>query len=229
VALRKAIDRVVNVGCHELALVAFSDILRRVSNAHSAYANVMYTRERAEKKLPMPAPQFLQSLQSKAAAVKLLNGVVIEYDPEARLGDARQLPVVSSSVDAVVTHPPYIASIPYAEYGALSLRWLGQDPGDLDSKLTGGRRRANNVIARFKSSYAEGLSEISRVLKPGRFSMFLVGNPTVFGNRVDLSAMTIELAALCCLELVAEARREGINRRANLMGSESVLVFRKTM
>ncbi len=34
----------------------------------------------------------------------------------------------------------YIGSIPYAEYGVLSLTWLGYDAKQLDRELTGGRR-----------------------------------------------------------------------------------------
>ena len=64
-------------------------------------------------------------------------------------GNATALPMANDSVDAVISHPPYVGSIPYAEYGALSLRWLGFDPKQLDRQLTGGRRQSREVVERF--------------------------------------------------------------------------------
>ena len=57
---------------------------------------------------------------------------------------------VDDCVDAIVIIP-YIGSIP-AEYGLLSLTWLGHDYKKLDSVLTGGKRQRKDVD-RFREGY----------------------------------------------------------------------------
>jgi tRNA G10 N-methylase Trm11 len=143
-------------------------------------------------------------------------------------GNACDLSGISSdSIDAVVTHPPYIGSIPYAEYGVLSLKWLGEDPRELDGILTGGRRQSPDVVERFRADYSSTLQAIRRVLKPCRMAFVMVGNPVVRGEVVDLARMTCELAGNAGLQHVATALRKGMNRRANKMGAESLLLFEK--
>ena len=69
--------------------------------------------------------------------------------------------------------------------------------------------------------------EAERVLKPGRYVFLMVGNPTVRGDIVNLVGMTLKLARDVGLELTARAGRQGVNRRANKMGAEHLLFFRK--
>src|SRR5690606_8304059 len=143
-------------------------------------------------------------------------------------GNAVNLPIASNSIDAIITHPPYIGSIPYAEYGSLSLKWLGYNPKELDKSLTGGQRQSKDVVARFYDQYGQTLKEAHRVLKPTGMCFLLVGDPVVKGTQVDLAAMTLELARKARLELISTHTRHGMNRRANLMNHETLLFFRKS-
>jgi tRNA G10 N-methylase Trm11 len=135
--------------------------------------------------------------------------------------------MADASVDAIVTHPPYIGSIPYAEYGLLSLVWLGHDPRKLDNQLTGGRRQSSRVVERFEEGFREMLSEAGRVLKPHKMMVMLVGSPLVKGKRVDLAEMAKRLGSHAGFDCVATHTRAGTNRRANLMGAESLLFFER--
>jgi hypothetical protein len=212
--------------CRNLALVAFSDILRKSSNAHSGYPNVMF--DRSKETSPPAIPRFIQRLHKIGDAVLTLNSTFSkQHKPVVIRANARSLPLQAESVDAIVTHPPYVGSIPYAEYGSLSLKWLGYDPKDLDSALTGGKRQSRNVLENFRQGYAETLRESVRVLKRGRMLMVLVGHPTVKGERIDLGVMTKQLAKEAGFKLAAEYTRSGTNRRANLMGDEDLIVFAK--
>ena len=47
------------------------------------------------------------------------------------------------------------------------------------------------------------------------------------GERIDLAEMSKELATGAGFQLAAEHTRNGINRRANLMGHEDLLLFQK--
>ena len=224
--LHSAIEALESVELRRIALVAFSNILRKCSNAHSGYPNVMFDKKAPLKRSPLPA--FLKSLNETIEAVSSINGV-LPNQVEARVerGNSEELKLVDASIDAVVTHPPYIGSVPYAEYGALSLMWLGSDPKALDAALTGGKRQSKDVVRNFENSYRKIIGECHRVLKHDHYAFFMVGNPTVKGEMVDLREMTIRLANEHSFKLVGETLRHGSNRRANRMDVEFLLFFQK--
>lgn len=227
VAIHLAISDIEDQAERNVATIAFSEILRRSSNAHSGYPNVMFDKNAPEK--PSPARAFFKALNRVAEMVASLESTPADWkNVNAIEANATAIPVETDSVDAVVTHPPYIGSIPYAEYGSLSLTWMGVDPKALDRELTGGRRQSKDVVDRFATGYASMLKESARILKPGRFAFLMVGNPVVKGELIDLSEMTVELATTAGLRLVSRTVREGVNRRANKMGAEHLLFFQKT-
>lgn len=224
--VNSVIEDIEHQGLKDVARVAFSDILRRSSNAHSGYPNVMFDKNAPTKGSPIPL--FVKTLKRNVSMVASLSNVRQPW-PSVNVirGDAKALPMPSDSVDAVITHPPYIGSVPYAEYGALSIRWLGADPKEIDRQLTGGRRQLRDIVQRFKADYRQMIREVRRVLRPGRHAFLMVGSPVIRGEPVNLSEITMMFAADVGLELVAHAERHGINRRANNMGAEQLLFFRK--
>jgi len=227
VAINRAICEIKDIRKQDIAKVAFSDILRKSSNAHSGYPNVMFDKNVPERSSPVKP--FLRALIRVCEMVASLERTNARWqDVRVQQGCATAFPLDDCSVDAIVSHPPYIGSIPYAEYGALSLKWLGADPKRLDRELTGGRRQSPKVVERFQEGYSRMLTEASRVLRSGRHIFLMVGNPVVRGKTVDLATMTIDMAERAGLDLVVRTERVGINRRANKMGAEHLLFFRKT-
>ena len=228
IAIDLAISEVGGHAERTVARVAFSNILRRSSNAHSGYPNVMFDKD-SPPKGPI-VPLFLKTLKSNTEMVEALSKTKRSWSDVAVVqGNATALPLASGTVCAVVSHPPYIGSVPYAEYGALSLQWLGVDPKKLDRNLTGGRRQSKDVILRFEEGYRRMLCETHRVLRPGRYAFLMVGNPVVRRKVVDLAQMTLDFAKDTGFELAARTERYGINRRANNMGAEQLLFFRKPL
>ena len=211
-----------------IAIVAFSDILRKSSNASSKYPNVMYDKNHSVK--PLPLKSFISSF------TEIINKLI---DLSLRVGNTHcncqiilenntNLSMESEYADAIVTHPPYIAAVPYAEYGSLSLEWLQYSSKELDSKLTGGKRHSKDVTSRFENDYRKMISEAYRVLKLGKYAFFMVGNPTQNGQIVDLHEMTVRLAEEQGFKHLCTAARNGMNRRGNKMGSESLIFLQKT-
>lgn len=224
--LHNAIQKYPDKNSRDLALIAFSNILRKCSNAHSGYPNVMLQKGKHNRTLP-GAP-FLRSLKESAKKVEQLNAVYdSEIESRVDVGNAKKINLRNNSVDAIVTHPPYIGSVPYAEYGVLSLKWLGHDPKKLDHEITGGKRQSKDVVERFFLDYEKMLQEAYRVLKPNKFMFILIGDPTVKGKFIDLARKTKEISQQIGFEISAENLRSGINRRANKMGAETALFFRK--
>jgi len=209
--------------CSRLALLSFSNILRRCSNAHSGYPNVMFDGKKVNT--VNVNRLFMKSLKTTCDMVKTLSGVIGPANINIHIGDAQKLQLEDETIDAIITHPPYIGSVPYAEYGLLSLKWLGVDPRKLDEKITGGRRQSKTVVERFRNDYGKMLSECYRVLKPGKKLFLMVGNPKVKGSVIDLVQMTEDLAHEAGFQIICKTFRTGMNRRANKMGAETLLFF----
>lgn len=224
-----AIDHAIRVvECPSLrlvALLALSDILRKCSNAHRTYPNVMFDKNSKEPRPPISA--FFKRLQEISAAIADLYDLNLTEQPNVIRADAACMPLESRSVDAIVTHPPYIGSIPYAEYGLLSITWLGHDAKELDATLTGGRRQSRDVVDRFVEGFRGMLGESYRVLRPGGRMFMLLGTPLVKGKRVNLPEMALSMAADVGFSEISTKTRNGVNRRANLMGHEMLLFFER--
>jgi site-specific DNA-methyltransferase (cytosine-N4-specific) len=221
------IDVLENEKAKNIALVAFSDILRKSSNASSRYPNVMFDKK--AKKKALPAKAFLESLAYVIDAVALLTKELEgkEFSTNILQGNNLDLPFENETFDAIVSHPPYIAAIPYAEYGSLSLTWFGYDCKELDSKLTGGKRHSTKVVSRFEEDYRKYFFESYRVLKPDHYMFLLVGNPVAHGEKINLCDMTIQYAESAGFRHVVTAIRHGMNRRGNKMGDEYLVFLQK--
>ena len=221
-----AIEQIADDDLRDVCVVSLSNILRRVSRAHSGYPNVMFDKKSVDNAKPIKL--FLREVDQVCCQIHELNKIKEHLaGVEILHANSTQLPIEMESIDAVITHPPYIGSIPYAEYGSLSLKWLGVDPKELDKELTGGRRQSKNVVERFSDDYKKILGEAYRVLKKGKFLFLMVGNPVVKGSLVDLSAMSTEMALQNGFKCTVTTSRSGVNRRANKMGDEALLFFQK--
>lgn len=213
-----------------IALVAMSDILRKVSRAHQGFPNVMFDKKRTVS--VSVRDEFLSRLRDITNAVARLDDATSAIEglvqPKVIHGRAEDRNVPDDSVDAVISHPPYIGSVPYAEYGMLSLKWLGAEPKELDAALTGGKRQSKDVVARFYEGYEGMLTASTRAIRPGGNIFLLTGNPTVKGQVIDLNEMTTAIAKLLGLTLRYTAERSGVNRRANRMDIETVTVWVKS-
>lgn len=224
--IEHAIKQFSNADAQRLALLCLSNILRRVSRAATGYPNVMFDKKAVDR--PRPSKLYFREIENACKQIAELDQVSPGLTSvTVTLGNATKMTLASESVDAVITHPPYIGSIPYAEYGLLSLKWLGHDPKELDRTLTGGKRQSSDVVARFESGYLGMLRESYRVLKTSGMIFLMVGDPVVKGKQVDLAKMTYDFAIDVGFKHVVTTTRNGINRRANKMGHETLLFFQK--
>lgn len=221
------IENVDDENLRNIAKVAFSDILRKSSNASSRYPNVMYDKNHKVKPLPLHAfkESFmavinqLKQLSQALEGEKINSSIMLENNTSLSIGD--------ESIDAVVTHPPYIAAVPYAEYGSLSLEWFGYSSKELDNELTGGKRHRKDVVSRFTDDYKKFMKEVHRVLKEGHYAFFMVGNPTAHGQIIELNRITQDLAEQVGFQHLTTVTRHGVNRRGNKMGEEYLEFFKK--
>jgi hypothetical protein len=155
---------------------------------------------------------------SVRAVRKRLKAVPINGKVEVRCGDARDLRTVpDSSVDAVLTSPPYLNAIDYMRGHKMSLVWLGHRPQDLGrtrSSSIGAERRPDEpfdaekfaatkqamgelallparfhgMVERYVVDLHRMISEVQRVLKPRGSATFVMGNSCLRGVYIENSA-----------------------------------------
>ena len=151
------------------------------------------------------------------------------------LGDARQLEISDESVDMVITSPPYLNAIDYLRGHRLSLVWLGHRLSELRGIRSGsvgaerspdahqggveeivgamGRigdlpSRVEGMVRRYAHDVNCIVKEVSRVLKPGGFATFVVGNSRLKNVFVKNSAAICTSATLNGLEIRGKFERE---------------------
>jgi DNA modification methylase len=149
--------------------------------------------------------------------------------------DARNLEskVESSSIDGIVTSPPYSFAIDYLKGDNLQLEYLGHDLTALRENMIGLRGMGlKNQVFNYLDDMGKVLSEMARVLKPNRFAVIIVGTNTVQLEKVEdatglkLEDELVKLGSERGLRLVQRFQRpiEGVQ---NVMKSEHILFLRK--
>lgn len=148
--------------------------------------------------------------------------------------DARNLEgrVQSSSIDGIVTSPPYSFAIDYLKGDNLQLEYLGYDLTALRESMIGLRGVGlKNQVFNYIDDMGKILGEMARVLKPGRFAVIIVGTNTVQLEKVEdatglrLEDELVKLGHKSGLTLVQRFQRpiEGIQ---NVMRSEHILFLK---
>ncbi|MBN1975838.1 MAG: site-specific DNA-methyltransferase [Anaerolineae bacterium] len=128
-----------------------------------------------------------------------------EAPSSVSFGDAQRLPLADSSIDLIVTSPPYASNaIDYMRAHKFSLVWMGYPIDDLGQKrkeyiggeaitnvdferlpdrtsdvvidVTKRDERKGNVLHRYYSEMTRSLREMFRVLKPGKAAIVVVGS-----------------------------------------------------
>jgi DNA modification methylase len=207
--IRKAIYDVANQDFRVLALVAFSSIVKSVSNARTEERNPKLRKEQRIK--PDTIKIFKKKLDKMAIDLTEFTAKIKEKKVTAKVigEDARHLPIGNDSIDMIITSPPYAYAMDYVRMHKLSLYWLGEgDLAELDRKFVGTERVYSEVyknefsfddpfidefIQKIKSKSRKKayivykyfvdmqkcFIEMYRVLKSGGTAAIVIGNSTV--------------------------------------------------
>lgn len=137
-----------------------------------------------------------------------------KIEPHIMLGNAQNLPLENSSVDLIVTSPPYASNaIDYMRAHKFSLVWMGYPVDELGQKrkaYIGGEavtgfdfeelpaqvhqvvadvssrdKKKGRVLHRYYSEMTRTLREMFRVLKPGKSALVVVGSSVMRGRDTE--------------------------------------------
>lgn len=158
-------------------------------------------------------------------------------DVTIKIGDARALDLDNSSIDLVLTSPPYLNAIDYMRGHRMSLVWLGHSLGHLRtirSTSIGTERgpdmgstvslfdeirenmygdavlsaRHAAMVARYAEDIYRMMSETSRVLTNKGRAILVVGNSCLKGTFIKNSAGVARAGAMVGLKLINEVERD---------------------
>lgn len=110
-------------------------------------------------------------------------------------GDARNLTLADNSIDAIITSPPYSFAIDYAENDRPQLEYLGYNISELKDEMIGlkGKTRKEK-LANYFDDMNKVLSEMSRVLKIGKYAVIIIGSNDVQTGGIRLETKVEEMA-----------------------------------
>jgi site-specific DNA-methyltransferase (cytosine-N4-specific) len=123
--------------------------------------------------------------------VKLMQGELrrmantIKTIPRVKVicGDARRLEVETSSIDLIVTSPPYVNALDYYRTHMYNMLWLGMDFDSFRKNEIGGHSHFITNRFRLLSEYLgdmlRSMIEMNRVLKKGKLCIIVVGNSSL--------------------------------------------------
>ena len=145
-------------------------------------------------------------------------------------GPAANTPAIeSSSVDLVVTSPPFLDVVNYAGDNWLRCWFCGIDPAEIELTI-------RKKIEDWRSAMAQVFVELARVLKPGGHVAFEVGE--VRGGRVRLeehvipcgiqAGLSLVLVLINSQEFTKTAACWGVDNNRKGTNSNRIVVFRKS-
>ena len=188
--LRHLIDRTTEGLARDAALLALSRIIVRVSNQDSE------TRYVSASKTVRPTLTLTAFLESLGTVTRRLETAAIDLqcaDARFLTGDARtELPSIvgDNTVDLIVTSPPYPNATDYHLYHRFRLFWLGFDPRALGRIEIGSHlrhQRNRTGFDEFCTEMADVLHGCFRILLPGRYAVFVVGDALFKGEHFSMS------------------------------------------
>ena len=143
--------------------------------------------------------------------------------------NALKLELDNESVDGVITSPPYSFAIDYAKNDEAQLKYFGYNTEAIKSNMVGlvGKNKTERLNNYFRDMEIV-CSEISRVLKKGKYFIMIIGSNTNQTGGIRLENRIIESCKRYKLGLVKSILKP-IKGMRNTMKDEYILFFEKTL
>jgi DNA methylase len=224
--IKLKIDSLEENNIRDFLLVAFSSILRSSSNATSGFGNLMINKQPPKKSNIFE--KFNRVVKTMVTKMEEFNQVT-KNNSNIKIfnRDTRSLTYLAdNTISFICTHPPYMASVPFAEYQKLSLWWLGFSQQELENKLIGGRRARSDTAERFFQDIFTTLTEMKRVLQRKKYCCIIIGNPIYNNKEWQLNEIIKKNASDVGFTLVKEITRMKYRLTMGKMKEEFILIFR---
>ena len=237
-SLATAIDRTRDSAIRDSLWCALSRLIITKQSGASLAMDLSHSRpHRKFKSAPTkPFRKFLSAVDR--VATNCIDGRSPIRGPAAQVyeGDARHLKLRDSSVDLVITSPPYLNAIDYLRCSKFSLVWMGYSVGELRRlrSTTVGTEvgmdarddhetqrilselklqpklpaRQEAMLARYINDMQRAVNETSRVLAGDGRAVYVVGENTVRGTFIRNGTIMEAVASNAGLRSTARSSRE---------------------
>lgn len=244
-ALALVISRVHDEATRDVLWCGFSRLIIAKQAGASLAMDLSHSRpHKVFRRAPIkPFKKFLSTVEAVVASCPQSRTGLVGPATVVKLGDARQLRIASSSIDLVLTSPPYLNAIDYMRCSKFSLVWMGyclselrrirgESIGSQASSLEAMQagwveilirslrlrprlgRRDHALLSRYVWDMSRALAETARVLRRGARAIYVVGDSTLRGTFVRNSAIVAALAKYHGLVLASRRSRSlPANRR----------------
>ncbi len=142
------------------------------------------------------------------------------------IGDSRNLKIPDSSVDGIITSPPYSIALDYVKNDIHSLKDLGYDVLKMRDDFIGVRGNGRSRVELYNEDMKKSYKEMYRVLKKDKYAVIVIGNATYQGQEVKTVEFTINF-----MEDLGFKLEKNINKIIfglyNVMKKENILIFKK--
>lgn len=177
----------------------FSSIIVNVSNQES---NTRYAAIDKHFAVGSVLNAFLRKLKQEYRRIVQLSNMrtVMKNTPSIIHGSTDKITadfVPDSSVDIVITSPPYANSYDYYLYHKWRMAWLGYDIKKAQNDEIGSRHEHSSKkapISVFENKMIPVMKNISRMLKPNKLAYFFVGDSIISGEFFDMEKCFREIA-----------------------------------
>ncbi len=237
-ALAVAIRGESDDGLRNLQEVIFSSAIVTKSGGVSRARDLAHTRpHRVNDKTPRRPLRVFQGLLRRAADAYGSVDRDAVGNRAVLAGDSRRLPVAESSVNLVMTSPPYANALDYMRAHKFSLAWLGEPIpklSNLRGRYIGAERQSGRatgdemppvvrecisqlgardagkarVLGRYFGDMSAAIGEMARVLRPGAAAIIVVGPSVMRGVLIPTHDCLAAIAAGVGLEVAAVAPRD---------------------
>ena len=182
---------------------------------------------------------FLESLRTIVRRLEHAAPELHRVDARFVVGDSRSViapQIGDSSVDLIVTSPPYPNATDYHLYHRFRLFWLGFDPRELAAIEIGSHlrhQRNGSGFEEYQRDIAAVLSGCYTALQPGRYAVFVVGDALFTGTMFSTSKAIVTSARQAGFEAVGVIDRpihktkRSFAKPARRARKEQLVVLRK--
>ena len=223
-SLADSISSVMDSATRRLLWCAFSRLIIAKSRGASLAMDLSHSRPHRVRNKPVlrPIPNFLKAVETIVKNAPFKIDTKKYHKASVKIGDARSIPLSNSSVDVVITSPPYLNAIDYVRCNKFSLIWMGyrlwtlrdlkssnigseistgvdeNEPAVMEIMQTMGDIdclpiKNRRVLARYIKDMDNVISEIRRVLIRGGRCVLVIGDCTMRGVFIRNSSALIKI------------------------------------
>ncbi|MDO8572033.1 MAG: DNA methyltransferase [bacterium] len=227
-AIREAIQKIKKRSERDYCMLALASIIKKCSKIDARCVNHIVV-DNKKKKVDV-IREFTKKLEEMEVSMSKYREIATKSKVEVYKGDARQTGLQNSSVDLIISHPPYLGAIDYSNIYQLETKVLGFKYKDVDAEDI-----STNSMEKYLKEMRRVFDEMHRVLKNGHYACVVIGDNRKDGNIQPTFSYFIQYATeklrfeLKDIFIWVMSQKAGmsVKRHGNHIDHNYILVFKK--